>query len=185
MYQKENNTKACQFNIAIKNQVANIVEPLEKLLPITNFSYLRFYDDNKLLHIQPNHELLETLLQSNYNDQGLKNEKLRKVVQDTVTESQFIWPSNSPDDLSRFLYKFGLNNTMSIITKKDSYIESLTFSNSLDENSGIELYVKHKDVYKHFYHYFLNRLEDFVDFSDKDIYFQTTLNEYYKREPSS
>ena len=148
MNQKEEDKRGYQFNLAVKSQMESIIEPLKQILPITNFSYLRFYDDNRLLHIQPNQDLLKHLLKSNFNNQGLKNEKLHQAVQNTDTQSQFIWPSDSRDDLSRFLYTFDLKNTMSIITKKDSYIESLTFSNSLEEKEGADLNTNNKDIYK-------------------------------------
>ena len=51
MQKKQNDTQGYQFNLAIRNQVNSIIEPLKKLLPITNFSYVRIYDDNRLLHI--------------------------------------------------------------------------------------------------------------------------------------
>jgi hypothetical protein len=179
MQKKQNDTQGYQFNLAIRNQVNSIIEPLKKLLPITNFAYVRIYDDNRLLHIQPNQELLEQLLENDFNNEGLKNEKLRQTVQKLRGTNQLIWPNDLQDEVSQTLYAFRLKNMTSMITKKDSYIESLTFSNSLDQKAGGNFNLKHKDVYKHFYYYFLNKIYDLVDFNDQDIYFKSSLSKYY------
>ena len=172
---------AFQFNSKIEKKIKSIIAPLEAIIPITNFSYLRFYDDGRLLHIQPDQLLLKHLLDNNYNNQGLKNESLREAVRETVVSSHFLWPQDSKDDLSRFLQGFGLKNTMSLITKNEPYLESLTFSNSMDEKLGNKLNVHSKDIYNHFHSYFLEKINSIIDFSDKDIYFKSTLYDYYKK----
>lgn len=178
--QKKIDQVAFQFNLQVEEKVRGIITPLETIIPITNFSYLRFYEDGRLLHIQPDKFLLKHLLESDFNNQGLKNEKLKEAVNKTVVSSQYIWPSNNQDDLSRFLSTFGIKNTMSIITKNTSFLESLTFSNSLDDKLGFDLNISNKDLYQHFRAYFLDKINDIIDFDDKNIYFQSTLYEYYK-----
>jgi len=182
MNQKKIDKIAFQFNSQISKKVRSIIAPLETIIPITNFSYLRFYDDGQLLHIQPDQSLLEHLLKSNFNNQGLKNKKLKEAVKETVVSSQYVWPTDNKDDLSRFLSTFGIKNTMSVITKNTDYLESLTFSNPLDEELGRELHIHNNELYQHFRAYFIDKINDVIDFNDKDIYFKSTLCDYYKED---
>lgn len=173
---------AFNFNKQIAKKINSVIEPLGKIVPITNFSYLRFYEDGRLLHLQPDHCLLEYLLDNKFNAQGLKNENLKIAVQETVKSKHYLWPSNSNDDLSLFLSTFGLKNTMSVITKNNAYIESLTLSNSLDDAAGYNLNKEYKEIYDHFRFFFIDKINSIIDFNDKSIYFQSTLFDYYTED---
>ena len=178
--QRKIDESAFQFNSEIEKKVRSIIEPLEKVLPITNFSYLRFHDDDRLLHIQSDKNLLQHLLESGFNKQTIKNEKLKLAMKGTINYRQYLWPDNSDDEISRFLSTFGIKNSVSIITKNDTYLDSLTFSYALDDKLGKNLHIFNKDFYKHFQAYFIDKINNIINFNDKDIYFKSTLHEYYR-----
>ena len=162
---------AFQFNDQIEKKVRSIISPLNEIVPLSSFCFVRFYDDGRLLHIQPDKLSLENLLDMNFHDQGLKNDGLKDAISQTVVSSQYIWPQKNQDELARFFSQFGIKNQASIIAKHDSYFDALNLSNSLDDTAGQEMNISNSELYKHFYAYFIEKMNDIIDYSEKDIYF--------------
>jgi hypothetical protein len=168
-----------QFNESIANKINTILKPMNESFSITNFSYLRFYSDGRLLHLQPDLHLLKILLENNFNNKGLENPNLRKAVQNLQHKSQYCWPPSSNDPLSQLLGQHGIGNSMSMLAQTKEYLDSWTFSTTTDNSEIRALYAKNKDIFSHFIAYFNEKINDTIHFEEKDIYFHSSLYEYY------
>lgn len=178
----EKDKDAVQFNEVISGQIKDLTKPMVDLFSITSFSYLRFFNDGRLLHIQPDLKLLKLLLENNFNHEGLKNPNLKKVVRDLKGSQQYCWPSSSRDPLSLLLGQHGIGNSMSVLSRKKTHLDSWTFSTTLDNSDVKTLYSNNKDIFSHFVAYFSEKFQNMYNPKEKGIYFDSSLYKYYYGE---
>lgn len=146
-----NNQKALDYNREICQDIADICKPLFEKTGITNFFYVRIYNDGSRLYLSHRGEWVE-----HYVENGYYEDKLHDYTYILGDQKQHcaLWTGFDVDKVFQDVYEFNVWNGFTISHHYPDYCESFLFAADKDNHKINNYYINNIDALTNFIFYF-------------------------------
>lgn len=169
------NLQALKHAEAHSSIIENICQPLFNNFEITNFGYVRFYDNGTMLRLSTDHEWTKKyFMHEFYNDidfysmQDLKEGDLRKsLIYGTPLKEHHT-----------ALYDHNIWNIIVIYERQQNYGDVWFFGALRQHFQIMNFYINHMNVLEHFILYFRQKSHGIIDNKNNETLITTTINPF-------
>lgn len=169
----KNNLIALDFARAIAPCLKQLADPLFLNTPITNFSYLRFNSDGRVINIATDVSWIEHRFTENVKYQILFAEQLGNNELDKPYI--YLWPNKVNSKVLGALHTYGIWNGCNIYIPQRDKIEVYSFSNRSEDIDIQNFYINNFHFLTRFILYVNIKIKHFLTAEKNNIYVNTDL----------
>ncbi len=168
------NSQALEFSEALSSTVEKICGPLFSNFEITNFGYVKLYDNGTMLRLSADHEWTKK-----YFNYGFYNDidfyAMQKVPEGEVRKT-LVYGTPLGEHYSA-LYDHDIWNIIVIYERKKTFGNVWFFAATREKTQIIDFYLNNMNILEHFILYFKEKIHDITK-NNKKILIKTDINPF-------
>jgi DNA-binding CsgD family transcriptional regulator len=157
---------AFKYNESIIDKYNEISSPLKKHFNINVFGYMKVFDNGEYLSLTNDLKWQEFAF-----DNIIENSMIFQKANNQVEENNYtklIWPNKRLDFTFNALYDFNIWNGVSILKRKENYVESWTFTSTREDEKIQDFLIKEFSALEYFINYFNIVGKEIISTDDKE-----------------